>query len=92
MSILEIDDDLLEPVSAHCTDTDLIVRLENGAALVTPLWWYPPLLATTPAQRNELELSPYGVHWPALDEDLSVEGMLKGLKYPDAKPPAQAAE
>jgi hypothetical protein len=92
MSTLEIDEDLLEPVSAHCTDASLVVTLADGASLVTPLWWYPPLLAATPGQRNRIELSPYGVHWPDLDEDLSIEGMLKGRKYPGAVPPAEAAE
>ncbi|TDK35658.1 DUF2442 domain-containing protein [Rhizobium deserti] len=91
MSILEIEDDLLEPVEAYCTDTDLVVQLENGASLVTPLWWYPPLLAAAAKDRNTIELSPYGVHWPMLNEDLSIEGMLKGSRYPDAKPPAEAA-
>lgn len=92
MSTLEIDLDLLEPTSAHCTDTSLIVGLADGAHLVTPLWWYPPLLAASPEQRNNIELSPYGVHWPELDEDLSIEGMLKGRRYPNARPPAVAAE
>lgn len=92
MNTLEIDRDLLEPTRAHCTDTSLIVELADGALLVTPLWWYPPLLAATPEQRNRIELSPYGVHWPELDEDLSIEGMLKGLRYPNAQPPAVAAE
>jgi hypothetical protein len=92
MSTLEIDRDLLEPVSAYCTDASLVVELADGATVATPLWWYPPLLAATPDQRNKIELSPYGVHWPELDEDLSIEGMLKGRKYPNAKPPAVAAE
>ncbi|MCF6369102.1 DUF2442 domain-containing protein [Rhizobium halophilum] len=92
MSTLEIDDDLLEPVSARCTAEALVVELADGAMLSTPLWWYPPLLAATPEQREKIELSPFGVHWPDLDEDLSVEGMLKGKKYPGAKPPAEAAE
>ena len=92
MSTLEIDEDLLEPAQAHCTETDLVVELTDGARLVTPLWWYPPLLAASAEQRNKIELSPYGVHWPDLDEDLSIEGMLKGRKYPGAKPPAAAAE
>jgi Protein of unknown function (DUF3532). len=92
MSTLEIDDDLLEPVKAYCTRTTLVVELADGAVLSTPLWWYPPLLAATPEDRNRIELSPYGVHWPHLDEDLSIEGMLKGKKYPGAKPPAEAAE
>lgn len=92
MSTLEIDDELLEPIAAHCTDVSLVVELADGATLTTPLWWYPPLLAATPEQRSRIELSPYGVHWPDLDEDLSIEGMLKGLKYPGAVPPAEAAE
>jgi len=92
MSTLEIDEDLLEPTAAHCTDTALVVQLADGASLVTPLWWYPALLAASVEQRNNIELSPYGVHWPDLDEDLSIEGMLLGRKYPDAKPPAEAAE
>ena len=92
MSTLEIDEDLLEPVAAHCTETALVVQLADGASLVTPLWWYPPLLAASPEQRNIIELSPYGVHWPGLDEDLSIEGMLLGRKYPGATPPAEAAE
>lgn len=92
MDILEIDRDLLEPVSAHCTATSLVVELADGALLVTPLWWYPSLLAATIEQRNKLELSPYGLHWPDLDEDLSIEGMLKGRRNPNAVPPAVAAE
>ena len=92
MNTLEIEEDLLEPVKAWCTDADLIVCLIDGVQLVTPLWWYPPLLAASDAERNRIELSPFGLHWPDLDEDLSIEGMLRGRKYPDAKPPAQAAE
>ncbi len=92
MNTLEIDLDLLEPVSAHCTDASLVVELADGAMVVTPLWWYPPLLEASHEQRNRIELSPYGVHWPELDEDLSIEGILKGRRYPNARPPAVAAE
>ncbi|MDF1601188.1 DUF2442 domain-containing protein [Mesorhizobium sp. YIM 152430] len=92
MSTLEIDEDLIEPVAAHCTDDELVVTLADGVRLVTPLWWYPRLMQASEQERNQIELSPYGVHWPAIDEDLSVEGMLKGRKSPEAVPPAQAAE
>jgi len=81
-----------EPVEATCSDGELIVVLANGLKLSTPLWWYPPLLAASSEARNRIELSPSGVHWPELDEDLSIDGMLKGQKYPGAKPPAEAAE
>lgn len=92
MSTLEIDEDLLEPVKAECTATDLVVTLADGVQIVTPLWWYPRLLAASPEQRKKVELSPFGLHWPDIDEDLSIEGMLTGSKAPGAKPPAEAAE
>lgn len=92
MNTLEIEEDLLEPARAWCTESELVVLLADGVRLSTPLWWYPPLLNASPEQRNRIELSPFGLHWPDIDEDLSIEGMLKGLKYPGATPPAQAAE
>ena len=81
-----------EPVEAKCSDSELVVLLANGMKLSTPLWWYPRLLAAKPEDRVEIELSPSGVHWPRLDEDLSIEGMLSGAKAPGAVPPSQAAE
>ncbi|MGI9450206.1 MAG: DUF2442 domain-containing protein [Geminicoccaceae bacterium] len=62
----------------------------KGQKIVTPLWWYPRLLQATPAQRAKVELSRYGVHWPDVDEDLSVEGMLVGAKAPGARKPDSA--
>jgi hypothetical protein len=86
----EIEKD--DPVAAWCDDVSLHVRLADGREIVTPLWWYPSLLNATHTQRNNLELMFSGIHWPDLDEDLSIEGMLKGRKARNAKPPAQAAE
>jgi hypothetical protein len=51
---------------------------------------YPRLLQATPAQRASYELSPFGVHWPEIDEDLSIEGMLVGSRAPGARQPAPA--
>jgi hypothetical protein len=90
---MRISDDALEakePVDAACTDPELIVTLANGQKVITPLWWYPRLLDATPAQRANFELSPFGVHWPDIDEDLSVAGMLVGSKAPDARQPEPA--
>ena len=86
------DDELeaMEPIHAACTDTELTVTLANGQKVVTPLWWYPRLLAAAAGQRARFELSPFGVHWPEVDEDLSVEGMLTGCKAPGAKEPEPA--
>jgi hypothetical protein len=46
--------------------------------MAVPLAWFPRLLAATPEQRNQFELSPRGIHWEALDEDISVDGLLAG--------------
>jgi hypothetical protein len=81
-----------DPVAAWCDDASLHVRLADGREIATPLWWYPSLFAASHAQRNNMELMYSGIHWPDLDEDLSIEGMLNGRKAPGARPPAQAAE
>ncbi|WP_320195943.1 DUF2442 domain-containing protein [Agrobacterium rosae] len=79
------------PVEAWCDPHEVHVRLADGRHVSTPLWWYPRLLNATPAQRNTVELMLAGVHWPEVDEDLSIDGMLKGRKAPGAKAPQQAA-
>ena len=58
----------------------LIVDLMDGRTIAVPLAWYPRLAEATPEQRNKWEIAGagYGVHWPELDEDLSVEGLLRG--------------
>ncbi|MNW14248.1 hypothetical protein D3C71_2124180 [compost metagenome] len=43
-----------------------------------PLAWFPRLLKATDEERARYELSARGIHWEALDEDISVEGLLKG--------------
>ncbi len=92
MSTLEDEMARREPIAAWCDDANLHVRLADGREIATPLWWYPSLAGATHVQRNNMELMFSGIHWPDLDEDLSIEGMLKGLKAPGAKPPAEAAE
>ena len=46
--------------------------------IAVPLAWSPRLLNATPKQREQVELSRFGLHWEALDEDLSVAGLLAG--------------
>jgi hypothetical protein len=90
MRILDHELELMEPVSATCSETELVVTLANGQKIVTPLWWYPRLRDGTAEQRRTIELSPFGIHWPDLDEDLSLEGMLLGHKAPGAREPQPA--
>lgn len=69
-----------EAVNIAVTDDSLTVDLSDGRTLIVPLAWYPRLLHGTPAERNHWRLigRGEGIHWPDLDEDLSVEGLLAG--------------
>jgi hypothetical protein len=78
MTTLEIEIGDVEAVSVEFTPTDLVITLADGRKIATPLAWYPRLLEASPADRADYEIMPMGIHWPRLDEDLSVAGMLKG--------------
>jgi len=86
---LTIDDKTLEIADVQCTEQDLVVSLKDGRKIVAPLWWYPRLHRATPEQRRRWEPAGAGrgIHWPDVDEDLSLEGMLRGAKAPGAKQP-----
>jgi hypothetical protein len=66
------------------TEDELIVHLSDGRTISAPVLWFPRLAGGTPEQRNHWELlgNGEGVHWPELDEDLSVAGLLRGTKPP----------
>ena len=63
------------------TDEALIVELQDGRSVSVPLKWYPRLAEGRPSERRQWELigPGIGIHWPALDEDISVEAILLGL-------------
>lgn len=73
-------------LSARCDEIFLYVTLSDGRIIATPIDWYPRLLRATPRQRANYEISAagHGIHWPDVDEDLSVEGMLSGRRAVDA--------
>lgn len=54
------------------------VALSDGRTLGIPLAWFPRLLRASPTERLEVEISPFGLHWEALDEDISVAGLIAG--------------
>ncbi len=56
----------------------IVVRMESGAEIRFPVADNPRLAHGTAAQLNHIELSPFGLHWPELDEDLSFRGLLEG--------------
>jgi hypothetical protein len=72
-------------------DEMLVVRLEDGRELRIPIEWYPSLRDATDAQRQRWEFigGGAGVHWPDLDEDLSIRGML-APQMPQATRPQMA--
>jgi hypothetical protein len=51
----------------------------GGFTIGVPLAWFPRLLRGTVAQREQVTLSSRGLHWDALDEDISIAGLLEGL-------------
>lgn len=57
----------------------LWVELSDGRTLGVPLAWFPRLLNASPEQLEDFELTPKGIHWDALDEDISIKGLLLGL-------------
>ncbi len=64
--------------SAVLSDGQIIVRMESGNEIRFPVAGNPRLARGPEAQLRRMELSPYGIHWPDLDEDLSFRGLLKG--------------
>jgi hypothetical protein len=55
-----------------------VVHLEDGRSLTVPLGWFPRLRDASPKQRNHWRLigPGTGIHWPDIDEDISVAGLL----------------
>ena len=63
------------------TEHALVVELRDGRSVSVPIEWYPRLAEGRPSERRRWELigPGIGIHWPDLDEDISVEGLLRGL-------------
>jgi hypothetical protein len=69
----------VSPTNVRFDEDTLWVDLSDGRTLGVPLAWFPRLLQSTPEQRAQVRLSSRGLHWDALDEDISVAGLLAGL-------------
>lgn len=79
----------VKPVSVEFDDSSFSAALSDGRTLSVPLAWFPRLLHATADQRQAVELSSGGLHWEALDEDVSVAGLLAG--YGDVTRTSRAA-
>ena len=67
-----------EPTAVRFDEHSFWVDLDDGRSLGIPLAWFPRLLHATPAQREACYLSPDGIHWEELDEDISIAGLIAG--------------
>jgi hypothetical protein len=79
--------DDVETTRVDVTDESITAVLADGRTVSVPLWWSWRLEAATPAERANYEIYEGGAfHWPDVDEDLSVEGMIFGTPAPLPRP------
>ena len=80
MSTLAVEADSILARSVTVSDDNLVVELSDGRTLSVPLAWYPRLQHATQNERANCRLSGRGdgIHWPDLDEDISVAGLVAG--------------
>jgi hypothetical protein len=66
--------------SVSVSDDQLVVGLRDGRSISAPLSWFPRLAKAEAKARQVWEPSAagLGIHWPLIDEDLSIEGLLRG--------------
>jgi hypothetical protein len=69
-------------IEINVTDDELVVHLADGRTVSVPLAWFPRLLNASANERMEFRIIGDGeyINWPALDEDLSVSGLLRGTR------------
>ncbi len=80
MSSLAYEPKVGKALGLSVTDEALTVDLLDGRTISVPLGWYPRLLRGSPAERAHWRLiqGGEGIHWPDLDEDISIEGLILG--------------
>jgi hypothetical protein len=78
-------------LAVHVTDVTLSVDLSDGRSIAVPLAWYPRLANADSAERSNWRLIAEGdgVHWPDLDEDVSVSSLLAGKPSAESRPSLQ---
>jgi hypothetical protein len=71
-----------QAITVAVSDDSLTLELSDGRVITVPVSWFPRLAHGTAAERNHSRLigRGEGIHWPDLDEDISVESLLAGRK------------
>jgi len=80
MTISAVEIDIPSAVNVTVTEDTLSIDLSDGRTVSVPLAWFPRLAHATVEERNNWRLigKGHGIHWPDLDEDISVEGLIAG--------------
>ena len=68
-------------LSARAETDRIIAVMSDGREVSIPIAWFPKLMNATDQQRAKMEVSPggYGIHWPEIDEDISVKAFVDGI-------------
>ncbi len=87
MSFSELAEREAQAKSVSVSEDELVVELVDGRRICVPVAWYPRLLHGGEIERNTYELMGRGtgIHWPLLDEDISVAGILRGYPSGESK-------
>ena len=74
-------------MAVRVSEDTLSVDLEDGRTISVPLSWYPRLVYATEAERQHFKIAGagYGIHWPDVDEDIGVEGLLLGKRSTESQ-------
>lgn len=69
----------LSILSLEVLDDKLCAKISDGREVSIPIAWFPRLVDATPEQLQDFEISPsgYGVHWPQIDEDVSIKSFVE---------------
>ncbi|MDX9819510.1 MAG: DUF2442 domain-containing protein [Desulfococcus multivorans] len=80
MTSLAVNIEIPRVLSVKIDESAITVELDDGRTVSVPLAWYPRLFYANEAERQNFRLiaKGYGIHWEAVDEDISVEGILAG--------------
>ena len=85
--MLSVAGTLIRIIEVSITDDTLSVDLEDGRSIAMPIGWYPRLAYGSSEERANFQISGagYGIHWPDLDEDIGVEGILLGKRSSESQ-------
>jgi hypothetical protein len=88
MSILETELKLATAQDVNVSDDSFTVDLDDGRTIVVPTSWFPRLINGMPPERANFRFigKGAGIHWPDLDEDISIESLLAGRRSGETQP------